>query len=346
MGGDFRVGLTCDCLSPTGELVYKDIGLGLLEAAGVDYTFLRDGADEVRPDQIRDLDALICLGPRVTEESLAGSARLAVVARFGVGYDSVDVEACTRADVMLTITKGSVDNAVAESIVCLMQALAKRLFLKDRLTREGRWNEKVHHMGNDVAGKVVGSIGLGGIASRLFELLQPYGLARAMSFDPYARPDHAAALGVELVDWDTLLRESDYVCVNCPLTDETQGMVNADAFDKMKPTAYFINTARGPIMDEDALCEALKTGQIHGAASDVFHEEPTPVDNPLFELDNFIATPHGLAWTDEMFLANGSMACESALAVSRGEVPKHVINTEVLDQPGLKAKLDQYGRGR
>ena len=342
MSENFRVGLTHDFVSPSGELVYKDIGLELLEGADVEYTFFGSDEGEIRPDAIRHLDALIVLGLKVTARSLAGVERPAVIARFGVGYDSVDVDACTRADIMLTITRGSVNNSVAESIVCLMQALAKRLFLKDRLTRQGRFHEKVHHMGNDIAGKVVGSIGLGGIASRLFELLQPFGLRRALAYDPYAPAAHAATLGVELVAWEDLLRESDFVCVNCPLTSETQGLVDAGAFALMKPTAYFINTARGPIVDEDALYGALTTGRIQGAASDVFCEEPPPADHPLFALDNFIATPHGLAWTDELFLANEVMVCESVLAVSRGEIPEHVVNTEVLDRPGLLAKLERY----
>jgi len=345
MSRTFRVGLTHDFVSPSGELVYKDIGLQLLDNAGAEYTFFESDEGEIRTDDIRHLDALIVLGPKVTERSLTGVEQLAVIARFGVGYDSVDVDACTHADIMLTITRGSVDNPVAESIVCLMQALAKRLFLKDRLTRQGRFHEKVHHMGNDIAGKVVGSIGLGGIASRLFELLRPFGLRRALAYDPYARADHAATLGVELVEWEDLFRESDFICVNCPLNQETHGMVDAQAFARMKPTAYFINTARGPIVDEDALYEALTTGRIQGAASDVFCEEPPPVDHPLFTLDNFIATPHGLAWTDELFLANGVMVCESVLAVSRGEIPEHVVNAEVLDRPGLRAKLERYRGG-
>ena len=179
--------------------------------------------------------------------------------------------------------------------------------------------------------------------SRMFELLRPYRTARLLAHDPYADQQRAFELGVELVDWKTLLRESDFLCVNCPLTDETEAMVNAEAFAQMKPTAYFINTARGPIMDEEALYDALESGQIQGAASDVFVEEPPPVEHPLFTLDNFIGTPHGLAWTDELFLAIGMMACESVLAVSRGEVPEHVVNAEVLDRSGLRTKLDGYG---
>ena len=121
-------------------------------------------------------------------------------------------------------------------------------------------------------------------------------------------------------------------------------MIDAKAFAQMKPTAYYIITARGGITDEAALYDALKSGRIQGAASDVFSEEPPPVDHPLFTLDNFIATPHGIAWTDEIFLAIGTMACRSALAVSHGKVPEHVVNREVLDRPGLRAKLDRYRR--
>ncbi len=345
MKDPFRVGLTHDFLSESGDLVYRDVGLSLLDAPDVEYTFLEPCDGDISPEQLRELDAVIVLAPTVSSRSLEGIDRLALIARFGVGYDSVDVDACTAADVMLTITRGAVDNPVAESILCLMQALAKRVFLKDRLTREGRSHEKVHHMGNDVSGKVVGSIGLGGIASRLFELLRPFRTARLLAYDPYADRQRAFELGVELVDWKTLLRESDFLCVNCPLTDETEGLVNADAFAQMKPTAYFINTARGPVMVEEALYDALKSGQIQGAASDVFVEEPPPAEHPLFTLDNFIATPHGIAWTDELFLAIGTMACESVLAVSRGRVPDHVVNTAVLERPGMREKIERFGNG-
>ena len=339
----FRVGLTRDFLSASGELAYKDVGLGLLEETpGLEYDFFESGGVEIQPEQLQDLDAVIVATPRVTARSLKRIERLALIARLGVGYDNIDLEACTAADVMLTICRGAVNNSVAESILCLMQALAKRLFIKDRLTRTGRFRDKIHFMGSDVAGRVVGSIGLGGIASRLFELLRPFHLSRALAYDPYVDPDRAAALGVELVDFDRVLRESDFVCVNCPLTDETRGVVDAEAFARMKPTAYFINTARGPIVDEAALYDALKTGRIQGAASDVFCEEPPPTDHPLFTLDNFIATPHGISWTDELFLANGTMACQSALAVARGEIPEHVVNTEVLAREGLQAKLERY----
>ena len=339
----FRVGLTHGFLSESGDLVYKDVGLSLLDPPDVEYTFLGPCDGEIPPEQLRDLDAVIVLAPTVSSRSLEGVDRLALIARFGVGYDSVDLDACTESDVMLTITRGAVDNPVAESILCLMQALAKRVFLKDRLTREGRFHEKVHHMGNDISGKVVGSIGLGGIASRLFELLRPFRTARLLAYDPYADRQRAFELGVELVDWKSLLRESDFLCVNCPLTDETKAMMNADSFAQMKPTAYFINTARGPITDEEALYDALESGQIQGAASDVFLEEPPSAEHPLFTLDNFIATPHGIAWTDELFLAIGTMACESVLAVSRGDVPEHVVNTAVLERPGLLSKLEGYG---
>ena len=342
MSHRLRVGLTRDFLSASGTLVYRDIGLSLLEQAGVEYAFFETRTDEIQPEQLMDLDAAIVLSPKVTAHSLSGNPRLSLIARFGVGYDTVDLAACTNADVMLTITRGSVNHAVAEAILCLMLALAKRLFVKNRLVRDGRFGEKIHHMGCDLMGKVVGSVGLGGIGSRMFELLQPFRLSRALAFDPYADAARVSSLGVELVDFETLLRTSDFVCINCPLSEETQGLMNAEAFALMKPTAYLINTARGPIVDESALFHALTSGGIQGAASDVFCQEPPPVDHPLLSLDNFIATPHGLAWTDELFLATGAMACQSVLSAFRGNTPDHVVNTDVIARTGLQAKLATY----
>lgn len=346
MSHAFRVGVTRDFLRPDGTLGYGDIGLGLLDQThGVEWEFLAENARELRPDQVQGYDALLVLAPRVTAATLEGADRLAIVARFGVGYDSVDVEACTRSGVMLTITPDGVRRPVAVSIITFILALSHKLLIKDRLTRQGRWNEKLDYMGMGVTGRVLGTIGLGNIGREVFRLARPFEM-RHLAFDPYASPADAAALGVELVDLETLLRTADFVCICCALTAETYHLVNAERLALMKPTAYLINAARGPIVDQRALTDFLRDRRILGAALDVFEQEPVDPDDPILKLDNVIVTPHGICWTDECFLGNGRSACKSILDVAAGRIPRHVVNRAALDHPRLQEKLRRYANRR
>ena len=187
---------------------------------------------------------------RVTRETFArGAGRLKIVARFGVGFDTIDVPACTENGVLLTIAPDGVRRPVAVNVITFILVLAQRLFAKDRLTRAGRWAEKVNYMGMGVTGRTLGAIGMGNIGAEVFRLAPPFGM-RHIAYDPYVEPGEARALGVELVDLDTLLRTADFVSVMCPLNDETRGMIGARELALMKPTAYLINTARGPIVQE------------------------------------------------------------------------------------------------
>ena len=345
MSEPFRVGLTRDFLKPDGTIGFGDIGLRLLdEAPGIEWEFLAEKTRELRPDQVHDYDALIVLGPRITAETLAGQGiadRLALLARFGVGYDSVDVDACTANGVILTITPDGVRRPVAVAIMTYLLALATRLFQKDRLTREGRWNDKLDEMGMGLTGRTFGMVGVGNIGRDFLALARPFEM-RHLAFDPYVTPEQAAGLGVELVDLETLLRRSDFVSISCPLTPETYHLIDAGRLALMKPTAYLINTARGPIVDEAALTEALRERRIAGAGLDVFEQEPVNPDNPILKLDNVIVAPHGLAWTDECFLGNGRSACQSILDVAAGRVPRNVVNRAALESPRFQEKLQRY----
>jgi phosphoglycerate dehydrogenase-like enzyme len=328
---DFRTGAGAGLLTPV-----LDEFLGPLSF--VDWEYF-ECSDEVTPRAIRDYDAVITLRPRFTAATLAGVHRLAVIARWGVGYDMIDVPACTEAGVLLAITTDAVRKPVAEAIVTFFLALAKRLPVKDRLVRTGRWDLKPQTMGLGLQGRTVGSVGLGNIASEMFRLLEPFDLGRRMAFDPYVSQERAAELGVELVDLDTVFAEADFVAVNCLLNDETRGMIHRQHFALMKPTAYFVNTARGAIVNQDDLIAALEAGQIAGAGLDTFDPEPLPVDSPLTQLDNVILAPHALAWTDDICRGNGVGACQNVLTVLRGEIPRHTVNPGVVDRPVFQARL-------
>lgn len=341
----FRVGVTRDFLKPDGSLGFGDIGLSLLdEAPSVEWEFLPASNAELVPTEIRDYDALLVLAPRVTAASLEGCERLAVIARFGVGYDNVDVAACTRNNVLLTITPDGVRRPVAVSALAFLLALSHKMFAKDRLTREGRWAEKLDQMGMGLTGRTLGLIGLGNIGREISAVARPLEM-RHVAHDPFASAEQAAALGVELLSLDDLLRQSDFVVVCCTLVPETRHLINAARLALMKPTSSIINVARGPIIDQTALTSALRDRRIAGAALDVFEQEPVDPNDPLLMLDNVILAPHAICWTDELFAGIGRDACQSIRDVAAGRAPQHVVNRSVLEQPAMQTKLASYVSG-
>jgi len=339
----FRVGLTRDFLREDGTIGWGDIGLGTLDdAKGVEWEFLPEGGQVLTAEQVRPYDALIVLSPRVAAATVEGADRLSLIARFGVGYDTVDVGACTRNGVILTITPDGVRRPVAASILTLLLALGHRLQIKDRIARSGNWEERLEYMGTGFTGKTLGSVGLGNFGREMFTLARPLDMHH-LAYDPYATLEMAADVGADLVDLEELLGASDFVAINCALTPETHHLLDAGRLALMKRSAFVINTARGQIIDQASLTEALREGRIAGAALDVFEEEPAAPDDPIFSLLNVIATPHALAWTDELALGNGRSACESVLDVAAGRVPKNVVNQDVLDNALFREKLSRLG---
>ncbi len=299
------------------------------------------GRSDLKPEQVQGYDALLILSPHVTAATLKGADRLAIIARFGVGYDSVDVEACTRHGILLTITPDGVRRPVAAGALAFLLALSHRLTRRDRAARAGRWHERYAEMGTGLTGRTLGVVGLGNIGRELLRLIAPFGM-RHLAYDPYARPgDSDGTPAVELVGLDRLLREADFVCITCPLTAETHHLISAERLALMKPSAYLINVARGPIIDQKALTEALRTGALAGAALDVFEDEPPQPDDPLLLLENVILAPHAICWTDECVRGNLRSACESIADVAAGRVPKHVVNPEALAHPRLREALQR-----
>lgn len=337
----FRIGLTRDFLTPEGAMAFGDIGLSLLDAPHVSWQFLDEHDGELRPDQIADYDGLLVLGPKVTAATLQGNSRLAIVARFGVGYDNIDVPACTEAGVVLSITPDGVRRPVAVGALTLLLACSHKLLIKDRLTRAGQWADKLHHMGQGVTGRTLGVVGVGNIGQEIFRLAKPLEM-RHLGFDPF---QSAAPDGVEMVSLDRLLGESDFVVVCCSLSSETHHLLNAERLAKMKPTAYLINIARGPIVDQQALTAALQRQRIAGAGLDVFDPEPISPDDPLLKLDNVILAPHAICWTDECFGNNGRSACQSLLEAASGRPPRYVVNREVLTSPRFLEKQARFAKG-
>lgn len=340
MAEPFHVALSGDFRKPDGSPTYPDFDLApLQQSPGLRVSFL-DNANPLRADQLEDVDALILLAHRFEASSVPRSGRLAVVARFGVGYDTVDVEACTRAGIALVITPDGVRRPVAVSIVTLMLALTGKLMIKDRLTREAAagFARRADHMGVGLVGRTLGALGIGNIGAELFRLVKPFDM-RFIAHDPFADPAVAAELGIELVGIEDLFRRADVLSVSCPLTAQTRHIVNAERLALMKPTAYLINTARGPIVDQAALTAALRERRIAGAGLDVLEKEPPDADDPILTLDNVILAPHALCWTDQCFAGNGAADVAAVIEVQHGRVPRGVVNRAVLEDPVWQRRL-------
>ncbi len=345
MADKFRVALSGDFRKADGSPTYPDFDLKPLQSApGVEMEFI-ESANPIRGDQLEDFDALILLIHRFGPESIPKSGRLGVVARFGVGYDTVNVDACTQAGIALVITPDGVRRPVAVSIITLMLALTGKLMVKDRLTREAAagFAKRGDHMGIGLVGRTLGSLGIGNIGAEMFRMAKPFDM-RFIACDPYADKNAAAELGIELVGLEELFRRSDVLSVSVPLSPETHHIVNAERIALMKPTAYLINTARGPIVDQPALTKALQEHTIAGAGLDVLEQEPPDPNDPILKLDNVILAPHALCWTDQCFAGNGAADVAAVLDVQRGRVPRGLLNRAVLESEIWKNRLAENAR--
>lgn len=322
-----KVGLTRDLLTPSGEPSFGRGPLEILDAEpSIDWEFVPEPTDRITPDIAARYDVLYVNAPPVDRASVSRpDRRVRLVARHGVGYDSVDVAAMTEAGVVVTNTPVAIRRPVAVAALTMMVALAGRLVAKDRLTRAGRWHERTAHMGLGLTTRTLGVIGAGGIGTELLTLARPFGW-RMLVADPYVPAERIAALGATRLPLDEMLPQCDFVVCVSILNDETRHMIDAARFARMKREAFFVNLARGPVVDEAALVDALRAGRIAGAGIDVFEQEPVDPSNPLLAMDHVLVTPHALCWTDECFdaIAREGLGCVAAFA--RGERPGSVVN--------------------
>lgn len=341
----FRIALSGDFRKADGSPTFPSVDLSPITGAPNIEVRWVDAVDNVMPASgLAGCDALILLAHRMERQSFPADGRLAAVARFGVGYDNVDLAACNEHGVAAIITPDGVRRPVAVTVVTFILALSQKLLTKDRLCREGPtgWAKRVNFMGEGLIGKTLGQLGMGNIGAEVFRMAAPFGM-RFIAHDPYIDKAKAAELGVEIVSSDELFRRSDFLSVSVPLSDATRHYVNAERLKMMKPSAYLINTARGPIVDQRALYQALTDGTIAGAGLDVFDVEPAPADEPILKLDNVIATPHSLCWTDECFAGNGAADIAAVLEVMHGREPRGVVNKDVLARDIWKRRLAALG---
>jgi D-3-phosphoglycerate dehydrogenase len=333
---DFRVGVTRESFLP--------FGLEPLDRAGIQWELLAEERAELTAELVAPYDALFHFSAGVTAATLEGADRLTLLARHGVGLDMLDLDACTERGVAVTITPDGIRRPMASAALALVLALTHRLAERDRAVHEGRWQDgRFALLGLGLRGRTLGVIGFGTIGRELVRLVSPFEM-RVLVTTPRLSDVDAADHGVVRVALDELLGEADVVVVACPLKPETYRLLDATRLALLKPTAFLVNVARGAIVDQAALVEALREGRLAGAGLDVFDPEPLPVDDELLRLPNVITAPHALGYTDELFRGCVASACEAILAVASGEEPAHVANPAVLANPRFTAKLERLAR--
>lgn len=268
---------------------------------------------------------------RVDKAVMDVCPNLKIISVHGVGFDRVDVDEATRRGVLVTYTPGANAQSVAELTVGLMITALRKLHLITERMRVGGWDEaRVYGTGNEVYGKVIGLIGVGNIGGRVARIVRAMEVAEVLAYDPYVSESRAKELGVRLVDLDTLLRQSDIISIHAPLTKETYHLINEDRLKIMKPSAIIVNTARGGLIDTEALYKALKDGWIAGAALDVTDPEPLPKGHPLYELPNVVITPHIGGSTYECWRRVSLTAAEEVIRRFKGLPPLNPVNPQVL----------------
>lgn len=266
---------------------------------------------------VQGVDAVVAGVDAWNEEVFRLAPNLRVIARFGVGVDNIDLEQAKRRGIKVVNVPAGNANAVAELTIGLLLASVRNIPLLHASARQGEWNRKT---GLELAGRTVGLLGFGNIAQMVAKKLGGFDV-RLVAYDKYPNLEKAEQYGVKMTTMEKVLRTSDVVSMHLPSLPETRGLMNGDKFGLMKRSAYFINTARGALVDEAALYEALSMGRISGAAIDVYEREPATADNPLFRLDNIVTTPHTAAETDETYHRVGLATAQAIIDVFSGKEP-------------------------
>jgi D-3-phosphoglycerate dehydrogenase len=283
-------------------------------------------------EAVQDADVGLCFGERYTREVFAGAPRLKAVLRYGVGVDTIDLEAATEHGVVVGHYPDFCTREVANHALVLMLCCAKRVAQMDRLLRREGWNaaRELRSPMGCIHGQTLGLIAFGAIARELAKRAQCLEM-EVIAYDPYVDAAVFEAAGVESVSLEALAERSDYVSCHAPLLDSTHGMVDAAFFGRMKASAFFINTSRGPVVNEPDLIAALQEGRIAGAGLDVFEREPMPADHPFLAMDQVVMTPHTASSADETMRLRNLRVGRDALAIARGGLPEFVANKAVLD---------------
>lgn len=309
----------------------------LYEAAGFKVVEGRVETEDDMIELMRDADgAQVGVMPLTSRRVLEACPKLKVVSRFGVGVDSIDLHAATELGILVCNVPGSNTSEVADHAVALLLNMTRVLYESIRTTKQKAWTDNPKLTGQyygrvrRIAGHTVGIIGFGNIGRAFANRIRGFGPAEIIAYDPYVQQLNADVYGVRMVSLDELLAVSDYISIHSSATEETHHLIDANALSKMKSTAILVNTARGPIIDGDALADALQNGAIEAAALDVTEIEPTPSDSPLLQLDNCVVTPHTAGFSPTFLADCAIRQAENTIFPLIGRAPHGLANPEVI----------------
>ena len=267
-------------------------------------------------------------------EVIEKADNLQIIARAGVGVDNIDLNAATEKGIMVVNSPESTSVTVAEHTMGLILSMARKISIADKSVKDGKW-EKKKFMGVELRNKTLGVIGMGRIGSQVVNRCKAFGMD-AMAYDPYLPEEVAKQMGVELTNLEKVLKNADFITIHVPLTPETKHSISTEQFELMKDTVYIVNCARGGVIDEDALYEALLNNKIGGAALDVYEEEPPAKNSKLFELDNIVLTPHIAASTKEAQRDAAIIVADEIIDLAKGKAPRNVLNMPRIDSNTYK----------
>jgi len=276
----------------------------------------------------RDADAVLTTYAKVTGEMIPQMTKCRVISRFGIGVDNVDIPVATSKGIVVTKVPDYCLDEVSDHAMALLLALIRKIPSSNTRTQSGKWEMKAVVPIHRLRGTVLGLVAFGQIPQLVAPKAQAFGM-QVITYDPYVSDEVLKRANVRRVELDELIRTSDYVSLHCPLTPETKHLFSTEAFQKMKRSAYLVNTARGPVIDEAALAQALDQKLIAGAALDVMEKEP-PGTSPLFGRDNIIVTPHTSFYSEESLVDLQTKAAEEVVRVLSGQTPRNPVNPEVL----------------
>ncbi|WP_157155376.1 2-hydroxyacid dehydrogenase [Diaminobutyricimonas sp. LJ205] len=335
----YRVAITADVVRPDGSSVHGDLGLDRLTARGIDWSVLPEDAPVLPPEHFDNVDAVLAMGhTHFDAETVDRTPRLRHIARFGAGYETIDLDACTRAGVVVTNTPTAIKRTLSTAAVTMILGLMHHVVPKDRMVRESRWADRERFRGVGLEGRTLGIVGFGSVGADVARLMQNFDMT-IIGNNRSGKSSAAQELGVDLVSLPELLERSDVVLLTAALTPETTGMINAAAIEKMKPSAFLVNVGRGKLVDTDALRAALSSGRIAGAGLDVFDPEPLLPDDPILGMENVLLSPHALGWTDQFTDAVSTAVLDCIVAIAEGRVPDSVLNPEVFATEAWRAKV-------
>ncbi len=300
----------------------------VFEAAGFEVIFDPNMTPEEIKAAVQEVDGMVVRSKvKVTREIIEAGLRLKLIGRAGVGYDNIDVEAATERGIAVMNVPGANAVSVAELTLAMMLALSRHLTEANESTKAGKW-EKKRFKGHEIMGKTLGLVGLGKVGVEVAKRAIGFGM-KVIAIDPRFAADDSIPFNVKIVEFDELVSQSDFISLHLPLTDGTRHLFNKETLEKCKKGVYLINCARGEIVDERALYEAIHSGHVAGAALDVFEKEP-PADSPLRELPNVIMTPHIGASTTEAQLRVATQVARQMVAFFKEEKVENVVNPEAL----------------